>query len=144
MIQFGNSPPDDAANQWRSQLDQWVQKNQTKLAAVAWGLRQEWGETQDTLGIDLNDDPHFVRCDYDAIAQLNEQVDHRIQEILGVIEHCDPTEEVVTIAIGKGQLKLIHFQPDPLPPQCFADSEFTLDQLIELLEEQLKPLVIKP
>jgi hypothetical protein len=143
MIQFGNPSPDNKTNPWRQQLDRFSQQYQKELAAVAWGLRQEWGETQETLGIDLKPDPHFVCCSYDAIAQLNQQVGQKIQEILGIIENHDPQEEVGIIVIGENQIKLLYFKPDPSPPQCLTDSELTLDQLIELLEQQLKALSLR-
>lgn len=94
------------------------------------------------MGIDLTGNPHFICCSYQAIAQLNQEVDRQIQEILGIIEHFDPTEEVCIIVIGKSQLKLVYFRPTPSPPQCLADSQLTLDQLINYLEGKLKPLAL--
>lgn len=133
---------DHPIKRWKQQFEQFGQDYQKELAAIAWGLRQEWGDTQDTLGIDLYPTPHFVCCSHEAIARLNQQVDQKIQEILGIIENYNPQEEVVILVIGKIHLKLIHFQPDPFPPQCLADHELTLDQLIQILEQKLKSLTI--
>jgi hypothetical protein len=49
MINFSNRPPNDAANQWRYLLDEFVEENQQALAALAWGLLQEWGNSKETL-----------------------------------------------------------------------------------------------
>ena len=135
MIQFGNFPPDDQVNQWRYQLDIFVEENRPSLAALAWGLLQEWGNNQDTLGIDLEPQPHFVCCSRQSIEELNQKVNRQIQEILGVLDGYNPDEEVVIIAIGKGQLKLINFKPEPAPPFCFEQVSSGLEQLIEELEE---------
>ncbi|MCZ8189390.1 MAG: hypothetical protein O9326_06510, partial [Microcystis sp. LE19-338.1B] len=60
MMRFEQAIPDDPANQWRYQLDQFVQENQQELAGLMWGLLSEWGEdAQETLGIDLKPQPHF-------------------------------------------------------------------------------------
>lgn len=137
MIQIGSIPPDDMANQWRYQLDQFVQNYQTELSALAWGLRLEWDNPEETLGIDLSPHPHFVCCQREAIEKLNNQVNNQIQEILGVLDGYNPEEEVVMIAIGEGQLKLINFQSDPSPPECLAQSDRDLDALIQHLETEL-------
>ncbi|MGK7946089.1 MAG: hypothetical protein AB4058_16635 [Microcystaceae cyanobacterium] len=142
MIQFGNPSPEKKTNPWRQKLDQFSQQYQKELAAVAWGLRQEWGETQETLGIDLKPNPHFICCSHQAIAQLNQQVGQKIQEIIGIVENCDPQEEVAILVIGDNQFKLLYFKPEPSPPQCLTESELTLDQLIEFLEEKLKALAL--
>ncbi|MGK7930302.1 MAG: hypothetical protein AB4041_02555 [Microcystaceae cyanobacterium] len=140
MIQFGSPAPDNKPNPWLQKLDQFSQQYQKELAAVAWGLRQEWGETKETLGIDVKPEPHFICCSHEAIAQLNQQVGQKIQEILGIIENHDPQKDIAILVIGDNQLKLLYFQPEPSPPQCLTESEATLDQLIELLEQQLKAL----
>ncbi|AFY78869.1 MAG: hypothetical protein IGR93_10825 [Hydrococcus sp. C42_A2020_068] len=138
MINFGNNPSIDEANRWRSALDEFVAENEQALAALAWGLLQEWGDSQDALGIDLKPTPHFVRCSRAAIERLNRQVNRKIQEILGVLDGYDPEAEVVAIAIGEGQLKLIYFQPEPSPPVCFEQIEGDLDTLIQQLEERMR------
>ena len=134
MIHFGDSPPDDVANQWRYQIDRFVQEHQTDLAALAWGLLQEWGDSRDALGIDLQPQPHFIRCSRQAIEELNQKVDRKIQEILGIIDNYNPQEEVAILAIGQGQIKLIHYQSDPPPPVCFDEKQKNLESLIETLE----------
>ncbi|ACK67668.1 conserved hypothetical protein [Rippkaea orientalis PCC 8801] len=142
MIQFGSSPPGDQANQWRYQLDSFVEEHQNALAALAWGLLQEWDNHQDAIGIDLQPQPHFVRCSRQAIEELNKKVNRQIQEILGVLDGYNPQEEVVMIAIAKGQLKLIHFKPDPFPPVCFEEVSKTLEELIQTLEELMAQKIV--
>lgn len=134
MIQFGTSLPDDGADRWRYQLDDFVEDNQLSLAALAWGLLQEWGNDKDALGIDLQPQPHFVRCSRRAIEELNRKVRRQIQEVLGVLDGYNPREEVVIIVIAKGQIKLINFKPDPCPPICFEKISGSLDELIKKLE----------
>jgi hypothetical protein len=144
MIRLGTVPPDDAENQWRYQLDRFVIENQAALAALAWGLRQEWGDSPDALGIDLSPTPHFVCCSRDSLEQLNTQVNRQIQEILGVLDGHDPNLEVAIVGIGIGQIKLIHYQPPLPPPDSFREAGENIEQLIEQLESQLTRLVFLP
>lgn len=137
MIRFSNSLPDNTENQWSYQLDKFVQENQQQLAALAWGLLQEWGNNKDALGIDLKPKPHFVRCSRESIEELNAKVDRQIQEILGVLDGYKPEEEVVIIALGKGHIKLINFQPNPSPLICFEQAKEDIDTLIKQLEESM-------
>ncbi len=129
-------PPDDAANRWRYLLDRFVEENQADLAALAWALKLEWGETKDVLGIDIKPTPHFVRCSREAIETLNRNVGRKIQEILGIIDGYKPEKEVVIIGIGEGQIKLIYFEPDLFPPQCYEKLNPDIDKLIPSLEEK--------
>lgn len=136
MIKLGTTPPDDTKNEWRYQLDQFVQENQQSLAALAWGLLQEWGDnSKDALGIDLIPKPHFVCCSRESIEKFNRKVNNQIQEILGVLDGYKPEEEVVIIVIGEGQIKLINFKPEPSPPVCFEQTKMDIDKLIILLEK---------
>jgi hypothetical protein len=137
MIPLGQKPPDDPANPWRQQLDCFVRANQKALAAIAWGLRQEWGDTDEVLGIDLRPTPHFICCDRADLEILNERVDGQIQEILGVLDGCDPATEVAIVAIGKGQLKLIHYQPEMPPHACFQQLDRDLGEAIAILESKM-------
>jgi hypothetical protein len=138
MMRFEQPIPDDPANQWRYQLDQFVQENQRELAGLMWGLLSEWGkDTQETLGIDLKPQPHFVCCSREALEKLNRQVNRKIQEMLGIIYRYNPSEEVAIVAIGDGQVKLIYFQPDLSPPECFDRLEVDLDTLIQQLETKM-------
>ncbi|GAB4243183.1 MAG: hypothetical protein Kow0049_32700 [Stanieria sp.] len=141
MIRFGNNPENTAQDTWRGQLDAFVQTNQQKLAALAWGLQQEWNDSDQTLGIDLKPTPHFVACSRSAIEQLNQNTNGHLQEILGLIDGYQPEEEVLIIVIGDGQIKLIHFQPQPSPPVCFANSAENIDTLIEDLSAALEQKV---
>jgi hypothetical protein len=137
-MRFEQPIPDDPANQWRYQLDQFVEENQEQLAALMWGLLAEWGEdSQETLGIDLKPQPHFICCSREALDKLNRKVNHKIQEIIGIIDRYNSSEEVAIVAIGDGQVKLIYFQPDPSPPECFDRLEVDLDTLIQQLEQKM-------
>jgi hypothetical protein len=141
MIRFNSPIPDDVVNQWRYQLDRFVKENQESLAALTWGLLQEWGDTQEILGIDLKPQPHFICCPRQSLEQLNRKVDNQIQEVLGIANGYHADEEVVIIAIGEGQLKLIHFKPEIPPPSCFEKLETDLDRLIEQLEERMCQMI---
>jgi len=141
MLPLGTTLPDDAANQWRFQLDEFAKAHRPQLAALAWGFRQEWADTDNHLGIDLEPQPHFVSCAQDAVEKLNQRVDSKLQEILGILDGYDPETEVAIIAIAKGQIKLIYFQPDPSPSECFVNAGSDLDSLILELETKLQKTV---
>ena len=150
-MRLSNTPPDDAENQWRYQLDDFVRENKQELAALAWGLQQEWGDLNKTLGIDLKPKPHFVGCSREAIEKLNKQVNYQFREILGILDGYQSSKEVVIIGIGKGQIKLIHFVSDPPPPVCFeqickADPSESgdLDSLIDRLEQEMNRYICQP
>lgn len=137
-MKFEPPIPDDTSNQWRYQLDQFVEENQQELAGLMWGLLSEWGEdSQETLGIDLKPTPHFICCSREALEKLNRKVNHKIQELLGIIYRYNPSEEVAIVAIGDGQVKLIYFKPDLSPPECFDRLEVDLDSLIQQLEAKM-------
>ena len=140
MFKPPSSPPRNAENEWRFQLDRFVQENQKQLAALCWGLHQEWGVSLNTLGIDLKPTPHFVACSREAIEALNKQVNQQLREVLGVLDGYSPEKEVVLIGIGNGQIKLINFQPEPPPPECFEEAE-DLDTLIDKLEQRLSKYI---
>lgn len=137
MMMFGNPQPIGEQGKWRVQLNQFVQANQKELAALSWGLYLEKGASDDTLGIDLEPSPHFVFCPRVAIENLNSQVENHIQEILGFIDAQKPEKEVLIIGIGKGQIKLIQFEPEPPPPVCFETLAADVDTLLERLEQRL-------
>ena len=137
MFDLGDNRPEIAAQKWRSQLDFFVNDYEQQLAALAWGLKQEWGESNDVLGIDLKPTPHFVACSQEELLKLNQNTKGRIQEVLGIIDGYDPATEVVIIAIGDGQIKLINFQPEINPADCFANIDGDLDGLIGSLETAL-------
>jgi hypothetical protein len=141
MLPLGTTLPDDAANQWRFQLDEFTKANRHQLAALAWGFHQEWTDMENHLGIDLEPQPHFVSCPRDAVEKLNQRVDSKLQEILGILDGYDPETEVAIMAIAKGQIKLIYFQPDPSPSECFENLGSDLDSLILELETKLQKTV---
>jgi hypothetical protein len=137
MMMFGNPQPLGKEGKWRVQLNQFVQANQQELAALSWGLYLEKGKSDDTLGIDLEPSPHFVFCPKSAIETLNSNVDNHIQEILGFIDGYKPEKEVLIIGIGSGQIKLIQFEPQPAPSDCFESFAADVDTLLERLEQRL-------
>ena len=134
MFDLGNNRPEIAEQKWRSQLDLFVSDYEQQLAALAWGLKQEWQDSDDVLGIDLQPTPHFVACSQASLEKLNRNTRGIIQEILGIVDNHDPAVEVVIIGIGKGQVKLINFQPEPTPEECFAATDGDLDSSIATLE----------
>ena len=141
MFKSGNLDPQEAKDSASAQLDRFVQEHQLSLAALVWGLRQEWEEEQAVLGIDLKPQPHFVRCSRRDIEELNHKLDSKIQEVLGILDGHDPEQETIIISIGDGQIKLIYFQPNLQPSACFAQLDHDLDALIEQLEERLISIV---
>ncbi len=137
MFKAGNPQPQERRNSWQNLLDQFVQNHQQQLAAIAWSkfIEQKGKEdTYDTLGIDLKPKPHFVSCPRSSLEALNRNVNHLLQEIIGIVDGHKPEQEVVIIAIGEDQIKLINFAPQSPPPECFAQ----MDQEIELLMRQLE------
>lgn len=136
MFQFGGNQP-KAVEKWRSQLDRFINENENKLAALAWGLQQEWEDDTLVLGIDLKPKPHFVACAKEDLEQLNQNTKGHLQEILGIVDGYKRDTEVVIIAIGDGQVKLINFQPATPPPDCAKEVTEDIDRLIELLEANL-------
>lgn len=142
MFDLGDNRPEIAQQKWRSQLDFFVTDYEQQLAALAWGLKQEWAESNDVLGIDLQPTPHFVACSQDNLEKLNKNTRGRIQEILGIVDGYDPELEVVIVVIGEGQVKLINFQPETTPAECFAAIDGDIDQLISTLEATLSKYII--
>lgn len=138
---FTNTQPPAGETKWRRQLDKFVKENQQALAALAWGLWLKNGNTQGTIGIDLQPSPHFVYCPQSAIDNLNQRVENRLQEILGIIDNQNPELEVVIIGIGKGEIKLIQFAPEPAPPVCFDETGKDVDALLDYLEGKMGELV---
>ena len=134
---FSIPKPETAENKWRGQLDRFVKNNQSELAALFWGLWLENGNNQGTIGIDLQPIPHFVYCPQTEIEQLNERVENRLQEILGIIDNNKPEIEVVMIGIGKGEIKLIQFAPQSSPETCFQEVGKNVDELLDVLEQRL-------
>ena len=124
-------------NKWRGQLDRFVKDNQPELAALFWGLWLENGNSQGTIGINLLPQPHFVYCPQTEIEKLNERVENRLQELLGIIDNNKPETEVLMIGIGKGEIKLIQFAPKLSPETYFHELGKNIDELMDLLEQRL-------
>lgn len=142
MIMFGRPQPERAEDRWKSQLDRFAKEHRQELAALSWGLVLERGEgNSDTLGIDLQPTPHFVYCPRTAIEQLNQNVENHLQEILGIIDGHKAEKEVLIIGIGNDQIKLIQFEPEPPPPDCFQQIGKDVDTLLAQLEQDLSQQV---
>lgn len=137
MFNLGNNRPEIAAQKWRSQLDLFVNEYEIQLAALTWGLQQEWDDLETILGIDLQPTPHFVACAKTDIEKLNKNTRGQIQEILGIIDGYNRETEIVIMAIGEGQVKLINFQPPQPPPDCFNSTTKDIDSLLKILETAL-------
>ncbi|MUL35268.1 beta-carboxysome assembly chaperone CcmS [Gloeocapsopsis dulcis] len=134
---FGSPQPHSQEITWRRQLDQFAKANQQELAALSWGLWLENGDNQGMLGINLKPQPHFVYCPKSAIKTLNDNVENQIQEILGIVDNYQPEKEVLIIGIGSEQIKLIHYEPEPAPPICYAQLATDVNTLLERLEQHL-------
>ncbi|WP_234300683.1 beta-carboxysome assembly chaperone CcmS [Sphaerospermopsis aphanizomenoides] len=139
---FSSTKPDTGDNKWRRLLDKFVKKNQKELAALFWGLWLENGDSQGTIGIDLQPQPHFVYCPQVEVEKLNARVENRLQELLGIIDNNKPETEVLMIGIGKGEIKLIQFAPEPAPQVCFEEVGKDVDSLLELLEERMSEEIV--
>lgn len=140
-MQFGSSKNEQTQEKWRWQIDNFVEEYEVQLAALCWGLQQEWNDENNTiLGIDLKPQPHFVACNKDQITKLIQKTKGHLQEILGLIDGYEPEKEVLGLVIGEGQVKLIHFQPDTTPPECFKSQKQDLDELIRTLEENMNTI----
>jgi len=141
-MMFGSTQPETGDTKWRRQLDKFVKAHQQELAALFWALWLENGDSQGTIGIDLQPKPHFVYCPKEAIEKLNNQVENRLQEILGIVENHKPEVEVVMIGIGSGEIKLIQFAPEPAPPICFEQAGKDVDGLLEVLEQRMSEEIV--
>ncbi|MCL1470601.1 hypothetical protein LAY57_07925 [Argonema antarcticum A004/B2] len=138
MVMFSTTQSDRGENSWRSQLNEFVKANQQELAALAWGLFVQRGESDNnTLGIDLEPKPHFIYCARPAIEALNHKVDNQLQEILGILDAHNPKQEVLLIGIGNAQIKLVQFEPEPPPPVCFEQAATDVNTLLERLEQRM-------
>ncbi|MDC0835425.1 hypothetical protein CKA32_004063 [Geitlerinema sp. FC II] len=132
------NPPQNAENRkWREQLDRFVKANTLEIAALAWGLHQRNPDSGEFLGIDIAPKPHFITCSRDALEALNQKVDNRLREMMGVVDHHDPELEVLLIAIGKGQIQAVQYQPQPTPPECFEEADADVDTLLDRLEQRM-------
>ncbi|KST70021.1 beta-carboxysome assembly chaperone CcmS [Mastigocoleus testarum] len=136
-MMFSSIQADSPENQWRYQLDRFVKNHQQELAALTWGLWLENGSSKGTIGVDLQPKPHFVYCPQAAVENLNDQVDNKLQEVLGIIEHYNPEVEVLMIGIAKDQIKLVYFEPEIAPPVCFKELGKSINLLLESLEQKM-------
>lgn len=139
---FASTQPEIPQPKWLHQLDKFVKAHHLELAALFWGLCQQNGNNNGTIGIDLQPKPHFVYCPQSAIENFNDNVDNKLQEILGLIDNHKPEVEVLMIGIGKEQIKLIYFEPETPPPVCFEQLNQSVDELMDLLELRMSEAII--
>jgi len=138
-MQFGSSKNEQTQEKWRWQIDNFVDEHETELAALTWGLQQEWNDNNQTiLGIDLKPEPHFVACNKEQLEKLNQSTKGFLREVLGLLDGYKPEIEVLNLVIGEGQVKLIHFQPQNSPPECSVSLKTDIDTLVSNLETKLK------
>ncbi|NEO83256.1 MAG: hypothetical protein F6J87_03190 [Spirulina sp. SIO3F2] len=131
--------PSSAADEvWKARIDQFAQAHQQELAALAWGMYQQDPDSTNTLGIDIKSPPRFVTCGRDALDRLNQDVGLHLQEMLGIRDNYNPETEVLLLVIGEGQLKLIYFEPEQPPADCFAQLGLTVAELMDQLEADLQ------
>ncbi|MGL5082688.1 MAG: beta-carboxysome assembly chaperone CcmS [Microcoleaceae cyanobacterium] len=139
---FNSNPAEPNSNHWQSQLDEFVTANQHALAALTWGLYQQRIDRDMILGIDLKPSPHWITCSREALEQFNQNVDQKLQEILGLIDSFNPETEVLMIGFGGHEIKLIYFEPDPTPPECFVQLGQDIEALLEQLETKIKQQIL--
>ncbi|WP_204104118.1 MULTISPECIES: hypothetical protein [Spirulina sp. CCY15215] len=135
--------PDSENEVWKYHLDRFADEYRHQLAALSWGLHLQNPASKETLGLDLQPTPHFVFCSQEALETFNRNTDNQMQEAIGLIDAHKPETEVLIIAIGTGQIKLLYFEPDIPPPICFERSQETTEALIPQLEEHLKTILEK-
>ncbi len=130
--------PNAGNEAWKYRLDRFADEYQQQLAALSWGLHLQNPNGDETLGLDLQPTPHFVFCSREAIENLNRNTGNRLQETIGLIDAHQPETEVLIVAIGAGQIKLLYFEPDVPPPTCFKQLQQTPEEILRELEEGLK------
>ncbi|MGK7926607.1 MAG: hypothetical protein AB4290_15440 [Spirulina sp.] len=130
--------PNAGNEAWKYRLDRFADEYQQQLAALSWGLHLQNPNGEETLGLDLQPTPHFVFCSREAIENLNRNTGNRLQETIGLIDAHQPETEVLIVAIGAGQIKLLYFEPDVPPPICFKQLQQTPEEILRELEEGLK------
>ncbi|GAB1539854.1 hypothetical protein NUACC21_25220 [Scytonema sp. NUACC21] len=140
-MMFGTNQPESTNALWRHQLNRFVKEHQQELAALSWGLWLENGNSQGIIGIDLQPAPHFVYCPKEALEKLNNNVENRLQEVLGIEEHHNPEVEVFMIGIARDQIKLIYFQPETPPPTCYEHVGKDVNTLLDELEAGLSKVI---
>lgn len=135
---FGSRPPQTDSEPWKYRLDQFARDCRPQIAALSWSFHLANPETTDVLGIDLQPQPHFVTCPRRAVETLNKNVAHQLQEVLGLLDAYNPETEVLMLAIGDGQIKILFFEPDLTPPAAYESlDEPVLETLMVELEEEL-------
>ncbi|MEB3282288.1 MAG: hypothetical protein VKK42_25555 [Lyngbya sp.] len=143
MTILGGNQPEPDENSWQYQLDRFVENNQQELAALAWGFYREQGHKNTTLGIDFIPTPHFISCTREALEKLNKSVNNKLQEILGLVDGYQPEQEVLMIGLANNGVKLIYFEPEINPPECFEKLGQNINSLSEQLEAKITAQIQK-
>lgn len=137
MTILDSTQPEANENSWQCQLDRFVENYQLELAALAWGFYQQYPEQDKILGIDFIPTPHFIYSSREALEKLNKSVNNKLQEILGLIDSYQPEKEVLMIGFSNNGIKLIYFEPEVNPPDCFQNINQTFDTLLDELEGKM-------
>ncbi len=140
MTASNDSPRDPKNWPWQEKLAKFVADHKQDLAALAWVVAQNQGETPGVIGVDFEPAPHLVFCSVEAIATLNQKVENQLQEILGLIDGYQPDKEVLLLGIGSSddlKLKLVQFEPDPTPQACYQALTVEPESLWHQLEADL-------
>lgn len=138
MTILDSTQPEPDEKSWQYQIDRFVENYQQELAALAWGFYQENPHQNTTLGIDILPTPHFISCSREGLEKLNKSVNNKLQEILGLVDGYKPEQEVLMIGFANNGIKLIYFEPELNPPECFKQLGQSIEILSEQLETQLK------
>jgi hypothetical protein len=142
---FDNRPTTnepDRDRPWKQRLDEFSRSHQDELAALSWGLWLENGKQMGAIGIDIKPTPHFVYCSEAALQRLNESVDDRLQELLGIVANYQAEKEVAIVAIGLDQVKLVHFAPKTPPPACHEKLGRSPTELMDSLEAAMAEILL--
>lgn len=140
MTPSNHSPHDPKHWPWQEKLAKFVADHKPDLAALAWVVAHNQGETPGLIGVDFEPTPHLVFCSVEAIAALNQKVENQLQEILGLIDGYQPDKEVLLLGIGSRddlKIKLVQFEPDPTPPACYEALTVEPEALWQQLESNL-------
>ena len=134
------APRPDTRNLKR--IDQFVRRNRFELAALVWGYTEQLQAQNvpiEYLGIDLQPQPRFITCSRSQLETLNQQVDNRLREAIGVLDGYDPAKEVLMVGIADGQVQLIVFaSEDPTPAECFTQVNADVETLLDRLEARMQ------
>jgi hypothetical protein len=124
-------------------IDRFVRDYRREFAALVWGYDraieiEAKGGDREYLGIDLQPTPHIITCTRTQLEALNQSVDNRLREAIGVLDGYNPEKEVLVVGIADGQVQLIVFLcDDPTPAEEFRSVGLSVDVLLDRLEASM-------